>query len=218
VPLMARVTGFQDALDPNKSAGVGGATGGTRVSKVSGRVVPSGDAASYTWWHNDMAQPDDFACPAYRHVKLFVWIFDVPRGGGATTVVPGTHRLPGRPQTTLARVGLDDYPVCKREQERSPDVLPQELMPNCFEAALPAGAAIAFDSSIWHTTFANHSGHDRRGAHFTYRSSGAASQGGRPGLSEATLWRLEAEGKLGVLRRRILGLQDTGFEWMSVLL
>lgn len=193
VPLMARVTGFQDALDPDNSASVGGATGGTRVSKVSGRVVPSGDAASYTWWHNDMAQPDDFACPAYRHFKLFVWLWDVPPGGGATTVVPGTHRLPGRPQTMLARVGLDDYPVCKRERERRTDVLAQELMPNCFEAALPAGCAIAFDSAIWHTTFANRSGHDRRGAHFTYRSSGAASRGGQPGLCSATLRRLETD-------------------------
>ena len=38
-----------------------------------------------------MAQPDDFACPSYRHVKLFVWLWDVPVGGGATTVVPSNY-------------------------------------------------------------------------------------------------------------------------------
>ena len=68
--------------------------------------------------------------------------------------------------------------------------------------------------NLW--SFAHHSGYDRRGAHFTYRSSGEASQGGRSGFSETTL---EAEGKLGVrsVFRRILGLQDTGFEYMSVV-
>ena len=102
------------------------------------------------------------------------------------------------------------YPVSKREQTHGAEVLAQELMPNHFEAALPAGSAIAFDSSIWHTTFANVSGQDRRAAHFTYRSSAAASQSGQHGLSESTLGRLAAEGKLGVQRRRILGLPDEG--------
>ena len=68
--------------------------------------------------------------------------------------------------------------------------------------------------NLW--SFAHHSGYDRRGAQFKYRSSGEASQGGRSGLSETTS---EAEGKLGVrcVFRRILGLQDTGFEYMSVV-
>ena len=68
--------------------------------------------------------------------------------GGALAVPAGTHRLPGRPQTTLERVGLDLYPVSTRNETHSEDVLAQELMPNCFEAALPAGSAIAFDSAM----------------------------------------------------------------------
>jgi ectoine hydroxylase-related dioxygenase (phytanoyl-CoA dioxygenase family) len=110
-------------------------------------------------------------------------------------------------------VGLDVYPVCKRERERGADVLAQERMPNCYEAALPAGSAVAFDAAIWHTAFANRSGHDRRGAHFNYCSSGARDFDAQPKLSEATLRRLEAEGKLGVERREILGLPDTGFKF-----
>ena len=34
--------------------------------------------------------------------------------------------------------------------------------------------------------------------------------GAKAGLSEATLRRLDSEGKLGLQRRRILGLPDTG--------
>ena len=37
-----------------------------------------------------------------------------------------------------------------------------------------------------------------------------ASFGDTCGLSKATLLRLDAEGKLGVVRRRILGLPDSG--------
>lgn len=108
---------------------------------------------------------------------------------------------------------MDTYPICKRDRERAADVLKQELMPNYFEAALQAGSAIAFDAAIWHTTFANTSGRDRCGAHFNYACTGARELDKAPKLCEATLRRLEAEGKLGTERRRILGLQDTGFEF-----
>ena len=39
---------------------------------------------------------------------------------------------------------------------------------------------------------------------------GDVQGGSRAGLSEATLRRLDREGKLGLQRRRILGLPDTG--------
>ena len=60
---------------------------------------------------------------------------------------------------------------------------------------------------------ANTSGQDRRTAHFAYSSSGlsgAPSWGAKAGLSEETLRRLAAEGKLTISRRRILGLPDEG--------
>ena len=86
VPMMSRVTGFEAALDPEQSVGSASTTGCMRVGGMSGRVVPKLDpeADGYTWWHNDMARPDDWAMPAYRNVKLFFWLWDVPMGGGAT--------------------------------------------------------------------------------------------------------------------------------------
>jgi hypothetical protein len=61
----------------------------------------------------------------------------------------------------------------------------------------------------------NTSGLDWRRAYFVYRSSGRfwpqlPAWGATAGLSEATLRRLDSEGKLGLQRRRILGLPDTG--------
>lgn len=38
-----------------------------------------------------MESPDSLVCPAYRKVKVFVWLWDVPVGGGATVVLPGTY-------------------------------------------------------------------------------------------------------------------------------
>jgi hypothetical protein len=70
--------------------------------------------------------------------------------------------------------------------------------------------------AIRHTSMPNTSGLARRGAHFAYRSSECYTDGRNPGwgpragLDEATLRRLDAQGKLGVVRRRILGLPDTG--------
>jgi hypothetical protein len=61
----------------------------------------------------------------------------------------------------------------------------------------------------------NTSGIDRRCAYFGYRSSGRfwpqlPTWGPVAGLSESTLARLDREGKLGIVRRRILGLPDVG--------
>ena len=134
-------------------------------------------------------------------------------------MVPGTHRLPGGPGAVLARgnfrsSGDGGGPGGKN----GGGALEQALMPNYVEAALPAGSGIAFDSHVWHTSMPNTSGADRRCAYFGYRSSGrflgtsahAPRWGPVAGLSEAALRRLDREGKLGVQRRRILGLPDTG--------
>ena len=66
VPLVARLTGFDDPSDPDKSVIYGPVNGSTRASKMTGRVVPSGDAASYTWWHSDVSMPQARPLPATR--------------------------------------------------------------------------------------------------------------------------------------------------------
>lgn len=71
-------------------------------------------------------------------------------------------------------------------------------MPNLVRATVPAGSALVFDSSVWHTSMPNTSGRPRCGAHFSYRSSECAganarspSWGARAGLSEGKLRELE---------------------------
>ena len=85
----------------------------------------------------------------------------------------GTHRLPGGPQETLERGRFlnDINPV--------PGDLDQRLMPNLVEAALPAGSALVFCSSIWHTSLPNLSNLPRRVCYFGYRSSECAGMLGR---------------------------------------
>ena len=152
-------------------------------------------------------------------VKLFVYLQDCAVDGGETACVPGTHRLAGSPREVLARPFRFDT----MGEEARAEALPQAAMPNLVRAALKAGSAVLFDSSCWHASMPNLSGSDRCGAHFSYRSSecyprgegtGLESRnmpfGDTCGLSKATLLRLDAEGKLGVVRRRILGLPDLG--------
>ena len=54
VPMMSRVTGFEAALDPDRSVGSASTTGCMRVGGMSGRVVPTLEPGEdgYTWWHN----------------------------------------------------------------------------------------------------------------------------------------------------------------------
>jgi ectoine hydroxylase-related dioxygenase (phytanoyl-CoA dioxygenase family) len=163
-----------------------------------------------TQWHLDQPLPDAFDNPNYRTVKVFVGLWDLPPNGGATAVVPMTHRIPTGPSQTLARGSFRSS-----GRNTAEDALHQTLMPNYVEAALPAGCGIAFDSHVWHTSMPNTSGVDRRCAYFGYRSSGRfwpqlPVWGEAAGLSEETLKRLDGEGKLGVQRRRILGLPDEG--------
>jgi hypothetical protein len=217
VPLLSRVTGNYQALEPDRKLSSGGSDGCMWVGGMGGRVVPSeGNADGYTRWHRD--KPSSYANgnPSYRHVKVFTNLWDIPANGGATSYVPGTHRLPLGPEGHL------DRGLFKRAGAED-GLLDQRLMPNCIEAALPAGSAIAFDSSGWHTSMPNTSGQARRSCYSLYRSSenrGSLTEGRNPtwpapggtraGIPEQTLRRLDREGKLGIQRRRILGLPDTG--------
>ena len=218
VPLMSHITGSPQALDPSSSIKAAGYTGCMRVGGMAGRVIPSSINTHGPYsWHNDQPLPDDNHNPNYRSVKVFVGVFDLPKNGGATAVVPGTHRIPGGPSTIFVggRGAFKSSGASGADAEQQPTSLAQNLMPNYVEAALPAGYGIAFDSHIWHTSMPNTSGMDRRCAYFVYRSSGRfwpqlPAWGPTAGLTEVSLRRLDSEGKLDIQRRRILGLPDTG--------
>lgn len=157
-------TGDYRNLEPDR-AGAVAVDGCMWVGGMGGRVVPSsGNADGYTRWHRDKPSSHAAENPSYRHVKVFTNLWDVPIGGGATSYVPGTHRLPLGPEGHLER-GL-----FKRAGSED-GLLDQRLMPNLVEAALPAGSAIAFDSAGWHTSMPNVSGQARRSCYSLYRSS-----------------------------------------------
>ena len=149
--------------------------------------------------------------PNYRLVKVFVAIFDIPTRGGATAVLPGSHRLTGQPREVLARSFGGGATVGE---------LSHYDMPNMIECAVKAGTAVAFDSSIWHTSLPNTSSKDRRTTLTGYRSSVASGSGGGwpvgkaqvgpGGLTLEALQRLDSEGKLSRPRRVLLGLPIEG--------
>ena len=61
VPVMSRITGTPQALDPDSSIRAAGYTGCMRVGGMGGRIVPSGsDTDGYTQWHLDQPLPDAF--------------------------------------------------------------------------------------------------------------------------------------------------------------
>ena len=123
----------------------------------------------------------------------------------------GSHRLTGQPREVLSRSYGGGATVGE---------LSHYQMPNLIECSVKAGSAVAFDSSIWHTSFPNVSGVDRRTTLTGYRSSQSANNaaGGWPrgpgearaGLTLEVLQRLDGEGKLPVTRRALLGLPLEG--------
>lgn len=146
VPLLSRVAGNPQGLDPESSIAATRYDGTMRVGGMVGRVVPSVDNENgYTRWHFDHKRPDELSRqqnPSFRNTKLFVYLWDVPFDGGETAVVPGTHLLSGGPESTLER-GIfrnDGY-------THGDDALPQSAMPNAFRGCLKAGSALIFDSS-----------------------------------------------------------------------
>lgn len=64
VPILSRITGSPDALDPQSSLRAAGYTGCMRCGAMGGRVVPTEtDTDGYTRWHLDQPLPDDAANP-----------------------------------------------------------------------------------------------------------------------------------------------------------
>ena len=190
-------------------------------------------------WHRDKPPCDGWPLPHYRVVKAIVYLWDVRPGGGATGLVPGSHRLPEGPRQTLyGRYtrgdqdvgGADDGDNSIGAPPTEGPALPHSLMPNHLECVGTAGTAVCFDTSIWHTGLPNVSRDDRRSVIVGYRkthdrcilprvpaissrtgSSETRGPGHACGLSEATVHRLAREGKLPPVRRRLMGLSDEPF-------
>ena len=123
-------------------------------------------------------------------------------------MVPGTHRLPEGPQQTLARSFNQGGRTAEELALEGVELL-HTNMPNHFRAAMPAGSAMFFDTSIWHTGMPNTSGQDRRGVIMGWRSPSAATGVGC-GLPREMLEELHAAGRLRRSTRRVMGLPDEG--------
>lgn len=78
--------------------------------------------------------------------NVFLFIDEFTAENGATLVVPGSHRSEASP----SKAELDERAVC---------------------ATGPAGAALVFDSRLWHRGGANRSGRPRRAVNMQYTSA-----------------------------------------------
>jgi hypothetical protein len=100
--------------------------------------------------------PDSWLLPEHRVVKTFTYLFDVHEDGGCTTLVPGTHRLPGGPRETLRcrfAGAANDFGLAAAGAAEQGDVEPvaARLMPNQLPIVVQAGTVFCFDNSVWHT-------------------------------------------------------------------
>eukprot|EP01052_Picozoa_sp_SAG31_P043775 SAG31_NODE_7406_length_1697_cov_1.508761_1_plen_389_part_10 len=135
LPLLAAVCGAGGLASRDDTPDESPYFGHVRCGGMSGRVVPSeSNEQGYLSWHRDKPPADGWPLPNYRLIKVFVAIFDIPPNGGATAVVPGTHRLVGQPRDILAAAYGGGATVGK---------LSHYQMPNFVECAVDAGAAVS---------------------------------------------------------------------------
>ena len=142
----------------------------------------------------------------------------------------GQHRLQEGPSQTLAGKFFSGG-------ERGVAELPHEAMPNQVTVQAKAGTALLFvraiflplamivtrlldrdlccaqDTSTWHTSMPNLTNEPRRGVIMGCRTSQTRTDGHGCGLSRETLERLDREGKLPRVRRRLMGLPDEGLDF-----
>jgi len=92
------------------------------------RTLPP-SPVTYVGWHPDLPHDDK-----PKHIKLQLYVEDVPADGGAFAFVPGSHKPDAGP-----------YPVYDALEE----------MPGHRVFAGAAGTAILFDNRGWHTSMVN---------------------------------------------------------------
>lgn len=140
LPLLSQVCGAGGYERADESSADSPYHGVVHCGGCSGRVVPSeSNEEGYLTWHRDKPAADGWPLPNYRLIKIFTAIFDIPLNGGATALVPATHRFATDPrQTFLATYGGG----------ATVGELPHSAMPNMIECAVPAGTSVACGSLL----------------------------------------------------------------------
>jgi len=97
---------------------------------------------SHALWHHDVGMPGVYHPRSVLMVKVFYLLTDVAPDGGATALLPGSHRFPL------------DFPLPKPENPAD--------MPSAVRMAHPAGTAFLFNGRTYHAALDNESDHARR--------------------------------------------------------
>jgi len=103
---------------------------------------------SHAGWHHDVGMERVYHPRSVLMVKVFWLLSDVAPDGGATALLPGSHRYP--PEFTLPR----------------PEI--PERMPGHVRMAHPAGTAWLFNGRVYHAALSNRSPTPRRVLIYNY--------------------------------------------------
>lgn len=103
-------------------------------------ITPPGGALDGEAWHTDVRKrvPGVHHAGSTMMVRVMIALEDIPEDGGATLVLPGTHRQP------------DDSPI--------PKVAVPEDMPGAVALACKAGTAYFFNGNLLHSPGTNRGG------------------------------------------------------------
>ena len=168
-----------------------------------------------TGWHRDHAGPGTgVSVNPNAVIKVFTFFETVAENGGATTVVPGSHRLTFDPRHAFEMQDFDNNPslaaaggVVPATQQAAEHVdpyyhvQPQSAMPNPFKFAVNAGDVCLFDTCVWHTASPNCSGVDRENTIIHYQAN---SRPPAPGVPKDVLALADAAGLLSAERKALL--------------
>lgn len=137
---------------------------------------------SHAHWHHDVGLRGVYHPLSTLMVKVFYLLTDVSPDGGATAVIPGSHKYPM------------DFSF--------PQVEEPEDMPGHIRLAYPAGTAYLFNGRIYHSALSNRSDQPRKVLIYNYGHFWMKIwQGYEP--SEALKAKASTE-----VRRQLLGIGD----------
>lgn len=111
-------------------------------------ITPRGGRLGSGAWHRDVRTPGVYHPRSTVMVRAMVTLDDIAEDGGATLVLPGSHRF------------TDDVPV--------PDVERPEEMPGAVRLDCRKGSAYFFNGNLWHAPSHNRSDVTRRVVLFNY--------------------------------------------------